>query len=387
MDRQQKGILTLIRSAVTGQPLTLPQNFDLEAAMPLIKTHNIAPLVCQGALSCGLPPSGALLAGYGKSLRQSEGQLLALNQLTAAFEKAHIHYMPLKGTNTKALYPKPELRVMGDADILIRMEQYDQIKPILEDLGYEFLIESNHELIWNSPCLHLELHKRLIPSYNTDYAAYFGDGWRLARKGPGSRYSLSAEDDFIYQFTHFAKHYREGGIGCRHVTDLWVYLLHFTDMDTAYLEKELEKLQLLEFYGNIRRLIEAWFADGPEDERTSFISDFIFRSGNWGMEKDHVVSAELRHVKAGGSIAAGRARSVMAALFPSLETLRQPYPVLKKAPWLLPLIWPVRWVTTLLFRGDAIRARQKKWATASPAEIRTYQDALNYVGLDFRFEK
>ena len=33
---------------------------------------------------------------------------------------------------SKKLYPKPELRVMGDADILIREEQYDKIKPVMD---------------------------------------------------------------------------------------------------------------------------------------------------------------------------------------------------------------------------------------------------------------
>ena len=45
--------------------------------------------------------------------------------------------MPLKGCNMKALYPSPELRVMGDADILIRVEQYDRIRPIIQSLGFE----------------------------------------------------------------------------------------------------------------------------------------------------------------------------------------------------------------------------------------------------------
>ena len=30
MDHQQKGLLTLIRSAITSEPLPLPEGFDLE---------------------------------------------------------------------------------------------------------------------------------------------------------------------------------------------------------------------------------------------------------------------------------------------------------------------------------------------------------------------
>lgn len=387
MDRQQEGVLTLIRSAVTGQALALPEDFDLDSSLPLLKRHQLTALACAGALNCGLVPGAQLFEGYGKSLKKSEDQLRILKKLFAAFDENGIAYLPLKGSNMKALYPRPELRVMGDADILIRLEQYAQIVPILESLGFEFQVESDHELIWHAKSLHLELHKRLIPSYNEDYYAYFGDGWRLAKKQAGCRYALSPEDDLIYQFTHFAKHYRDGGIGCRHVTDLWVYKRHFPNLDTAYIRRELDKLQLLAFYDNICRLVGVWFEGAPADQMTDFISEFIFESGSWGKARDHTISAEVRNTQAAGSVFAGWLRSVRLVLFPSLENLSVKYPILKKAPWLLPVFWVVRWFNTLLFRQDAIRARQKKWQIATPAEIETYQQALHYVGLDFRFKK
>ena len=104
---------------------------------------------------------------------------------------------------------------------------------------------------------------------------------------------------------------------------------------------------------------------------TDFISEFIFESGSWGKARDHTLSAEVRNTQAAGSVFAGWLRSVQLVLFPSLENLSVKYPILKKAPWLLPVFWVVRWFNTLLFRQDAIRARQKKWQIATPAEIET----------------
>ena len=65
----------------------------------------------------------------------------------AAFEKNGIAHMPLKGILMKQLYPRPDMRIMGDADILIRVEQYEKIKPLLEELGFAEKLESDHELI------------------------------------------------------------------------------------------------------------------------------------------------------------------------------------------------------------------------------------------------
>ena len=54
-------------------------------------------------------------------------------------------------------------------DILIRPEQYDRIVPILEQLNFREKNETDHELVWIHDDLYLELHKRLIPSYNKDF--------------------------------------------------------------------------------------------------------------------------------------------------------------------------------------------------------------------------
>ena len=137
--------------------------------------------------------------------------------------------MLLKGTLLKEMYPKKELRAMGDADILIKTEQYDKIKPIMQGLGFEERTESDHELIWRKPQLLLELHKKLIPSYNKDYYAYFGDGWQLGKPNSNfpHRFEMSDEDQMIYLFTHFAKHYRDAGIGIRPLPETTIKNSHF----------------------------------------------------------------------------------------------------------------------------------------------------------------
>ena len=58
------------------------------------------------------------------------------------------------------------MRTMGDADILIKTEQYERIVPIMNRLGYLPGVESNHECVWDKKnMLHVELHKMLIQSY------------------------------------------------------------------------------------------------------------------------------------------------------------------------------------------------------------------------------
>ena len=386
MNTIEKGITTLIRSAITGERYPLPEDFVLGDTLTEVNRHSVATLVYAGAVNCGLdknsPAMQKLFQTYVKSMMISEGQMRQIQRLFAAFDEAGIDYMPLKGCKLKSLYPKPELRAMGDADVLIRMEQYDKIKPIMEELGFAEGVESDHELVWRKKDLFLELHKRLIPSYNGDFYAYFGDGWLLAKPEFGTRYAMPAEDEFIYLFTHFAKHYRDGGIGCRHVLDLWVYLQNHPEMDSDRLQAELDKLKLGEFYGNLCRLMEVWFGDGVSDEKMDYMTGFIFASGNWGSAEVHLLSQTVKHTK--NTRMDGRTQYFWSHLFPTAAGLSQSYPILKKHPWVLPGVWAVR-ICRKVFDPKAIARTEANLKALDQAKVDERQSLLNYVGLDSNF--
>lgn len=390
MDIVQQGIITLVRSGLTGKALPLPEGFDLETAYPEILRHGILTLAHDGAILCGvdktLPVMQKLFQGYLKALVQSEKQMNMLKRICGALDEAGVDYMLLKGSNLKGLYLKPEHRLMGDVDVLIRTEQYGKIKPLMLALGMEEQVESDHELIWHNRDLHLELHKRLIPSYNKDYYRYFGDGWQLAKIQNGSRYSMTPEDEYIYLFTHFAKHYRDGGIGCRHLVDLWVYRQTYV-LDEAYITAELEKLQLSVFEQNIRDVLAVWFADIAETEKTVFITDVIFQSGSWGSKEAHAASLGTKNAAISGSIRRGRIMRTAQVIFPRAKALHHRYPVLKKHPILLPVFWSVRWVSVLLFRREKLRKQYEELQMTNTDAVQTYQQALQYVGLDFHFKE
>lgn len=389
MNTIQKGIITLIKSAITGEKLPLPEGFHIDEAKAWIGKHSLQAICYQGAYLCGIPSDEPgmkdLFQAYYKSLIFSERQMAEVNRVLSAFAENGIDHMPLKGVNMKPLYPKPELRSMGDADILIRVKQYDLIVPVMEKLGFVDTEETDHELVWKSPALYLELHKRIIPSYNWDFYEYYGDGWDLAMVQEGTRYRMSPEDEWIFLFTHFAKHYRDGGIGCRHVTDLWVWLRTHPDMDTAYIERALIKLRLAEFYENMMHLIRMWFSDGPSDEKSEVITDFVFSSGNWGAMESRAISQGLRNVKITRGVWTAKVKYVLNILFPGVEMLRHKYKILQKMPWMLPAVWIVRPFYKLIAEKKSVIQHQQNIKTMSSGNIESRKEALLYVGLDYHF--
>ncbi len=390
MDTMQWGVVTLLKSAITQQRCALPAEFDLDAACTAVQRHHMAPLLYEGAVVCGISPQLPVMRqmfhSVCKALLISEGQMRQIHRICAAFDANSIDYMPLKGSNMKALYPRAELRTMGDADVLIRMEQYDRVVPIMEELGFCAGVESDHELHWHHKELFLELHKRLIPSYNKDFYAYFGEGWKLASQQTGTRYAMTIEDEMVYLFTHFAKHYRDGGIGCRHLVDLWVFLRAHPELDEETVKERLDLLQLRTFYENIRQVMGVWFEGEPSDEKTDYITEFIFSSGSWGRKETHVMSDAVRN-SGGSSGRHARMSYLWRLLFPGAKTLQYKYTILKKAPWMLPLVWVYRLFYKLLSRKErrTIKDQKRNLQMRSAENIQSRQQALEYVGLGYHF--
>lgn len=391
MNVQQQGILTLIRCGLTGETLSLPDGFDQGEAYKVLRQHQVLGLAYIGALNCGIsrqqPVMDMLFRNYCQYLQYSERQSGLIRTVCGAFDEAGVDYMPLKGCNLKNLYPAPELRAMGDVDILIKMKQYGTIKVALKMLGFSEIYESDHELIWEKGALVLELHKRVIPSYNKDYYHYFGDGWRLAKESRGTCYHMNREDEFIYLFTHFSKHYRDGGIGLRHLADLWVFLRAYPELDMEYIRKELQKLKLFAFFENVKRTIDAWLCDAQWDEVSSCVMHRIYTSGAYGTDQGHSLSAVVRQKAEAGNGNTSRLSRACRQLFPSLGRMKAKHPVLNRLPILLPVFWSVRFIRVLLFRQKAIAVFVQDIKVTGEQAVDAYQQELDFVGLHFDFKE
>ena len=386
------GVISLVKSALTGKKEQLSEDFDFRKAYGLAKSHRVIPLLYYGILNSGIKLEEELGNKYFLSTCESiavgEKQKFWVSKLSEEFEKSGIDFMPLKGSVIRSLYPKQEMRSMGDADILIHTEQYDKIVTILKENNFSFVKENLNELSWIKPPFYLELHRYLVSPSHKDYFKILGDGWEYARPAEGFKYKfeMSDEDFFVYLFAHFTKHYRSSGIGIKHITDIWVYLKAKPELDMNYIRNKLETLKMLTFYDNVIKTVDVWFGNSEFDDITYLITEKIFSSGAFGTKDSYIKSGALKELKSGESRNI-RSRRIFNAVFLPYKNMSVLFPVLKKAPVLLPFMWVYRIIYTIFCKNGTLTKHFNEIKEISPEQLSEYEKELNAVGLDYDFEE
>ncbi len=377
--------IALLRAALTDRvPDVRLSDTDLDALLALAEKQQLLPLLYDGALhlpafsvSSSAGTVGAYVASY---IAHSAEQVEVATRLTEAFSRAGLDCMPLKGICLKSLYPFPEWRVMGDIDLCIRREDYGRIAPLMRSMGCVEGTESDHEYHWLTPSgLHIELHKALVPTYDRDLYAYFGDGWDKALPTATPHIlALSPEDAYLYAVAHLAKHYRDGGAGAKYVLDLW--LMAREPLRAQTVADGLRALGLSEFHAHMRHLSAVWLDGAEPDALTDRLTERFFSDGVYGDPTRATVALAARESERAG---AAKRRRVRALLFPSYETLSRRYAKEGVAPsrLRLPLWWGMRWLSLLTVRRGQGRKRLQALAAVSDDALAAYWSDMEAVGL------
>ena len=103
----QKGIITLMKCAITGKGEPLPAGFSLEEAEEFAQKQHILTLVYYGAVVCGIdkkdPVMQRMFLKYLQLMLRSERQMGEVARIFQAFDENEIDYLPLKGVNVSSI--------------------------------------------------------------------------------------------------------------------------------------------------------------------------------------------------------------------------------------------------------------------------------------------
>lgn len=361
MTRTDDYIISLVRALMQEQPVPpIPEGLSLQELFDFSKSHCMEALVFRG-LSTLLPHSGDAVwmqweNRVNQLLAQSIVQLQERDDLIEILTRKGIDVLPVKGCWLKELYPDLGDRQMADLDMLIHPADAAAAEDIILQMGYrKEEVLSHHTMYLKLPYMVLELHTSLLPDID-EHGGYYEDIWEKALPAEGNPrlFRLSPEDEYLYYLVHLSKHLADGGSGIRTILDNTVYSRCLPNLDRAYLERELKTLGLWELAQQIQKLSRCWFETGQtvsEDLRS--LAQAICTAGTYGsmemrtqQRMDHL--REKYHNPITLLWAYGIPR-----LFRPLSEMKRHYPVLAKAPFLLPVFWIVRILSMMLLNQHA----------------------------------
>ena len=354
MANELQFLTKLISSILYKKPLPkIPEGFEWKQFLGLVNKNSFTSFIYDEIQKVeGFPTQ---LFQPMKEQRQTEVWLCMMQkhyaeQLLNRFEAEGIRALPLKGLILRELFPHPHMRVMSDMDILIGIEKLQQSRQIMKELGFAvYRYDEHHDIYNRDQLISVELHKLLIVGEMEDY---FQIGFERAKIKEGTNYiyELSKEDFYIHMIGHMAYHFANGGIGIRLVLDVRVYMDHYKEsLDWDYIETELQTAGLHTFAKQVEKLADVWFLGETSNELIDELGEYIANSGYLGVEEHRDILEVVKQTGDGSGKKAKR-RAVVEAIFPDYKTMTFLYPILKKVPILLPVMWLVRMVKVLCKR-------------------------------------
>lgn len=303
-------------------------------------------------------------------LRETAQQAF-LKTLREKFDAAGIDFMLLKGTHVKALYPAAEMRFMVDMDVLVREADVERAQEILLGCGLSLHLDNGKDIIYmRKPFLTVELHRALFQKEDALYS-HFLDVWECAVPLGAHEYKMSDEALYVYTLAHLAEHYTTAGSCFRPVMDLYL-LEQKTTLDFSALDVRFREMGLEAFAKNVRALYGAMFDGAPKNDTLLLMENYI------------LLGPPVQHADAAAAAARthkSKARRLFSASFPGLSHMRLKYPLLKKAPFLLPVFWFIRLVQYAFTKDKSIARKRTSLLNADEKSAAVMEKIFKTSGL------
>ena len=338
-----RNVIYLAACAVNGQ---IPDrervlDMDLPSVHAAASRHLLGAAVSIALQSAGFRDESSQEA-IGSAIRKTTFFDQAWSEISDRLEKAGIWYMPLKGAVLKDYYPRYGMREFADHDILFDADRAEDVRIIMEDLGYttEYFATSNHDVYHKAPVLNFEMHRSLFgSSHEEKIYNYFKDieNRLITEIGGTYRRSFTSEDFYIYMIAHEYKHYSNSGTGLRSLLDTYVYLTG-QELDKDYISTEIQKLGIADFEEQNRSLAIHLFAGQALTDEGLEMLDYIIHSGTYGTTAHRVQNTMKRNNWGRFRYALERFRVPVSPRNPKFARFAGAYPFFYKHKVLLPAL-------------------------------------------------
>lgn len=280
------------------------------------------------------------------------------NKILSCLSREMIWYMPLKGVVIKEYYPKFGMREMVDNDVLCDPNHMEDVKVIMEDLGFHCdLFGVDNQDVYSKDILCFECHNSLFQTDKySDFSEYYKDikTRLICDQNNPYEYRFKTEDLYIYLTAHEYKHYSRGGTGLRSLLDTYLFMKrHKEQMDWCYVNGELEKLKLTEFEKMNRQLSEKAFSGiSLNDEEKQQLMYYV-NSGAHGTG-ENMVNNRISNALSEDDSKASKQRYLSNRVFLCGEELKSKHPFVYQHKVLFPFFYVYRIFSALFTRPKKV---------------------------------
>ena len=379
---------SVIRSQLdqTNAP-ELPEGISLEEIVDIAKRNSIEYLLLGGVVKASNIPEESkeyLRKLVVSSLMRTGVQLEQVRKIEDCFEAKGIKNQPMKGAKLKFMYPSPQLREMGDVDILVDEKEMQKAAELMKELGYTLQVSvKHHDVYVKPPFMVVEVHRSMYDkTVDSGQYRYFSSFSR-AKLVEGKKYSydFGLEDFYVYLIAHMAKHFYSMGCGIRNLVDVYVYLNRNKEkMDWEYTKEQLEICGIAKFAEHMEEMADIWMNDKECSEFYENLFQYMLDCGIYGKDENGIWNkfAEERFGK--GKVSNSKLKQWY--YFPPISYMAEYYPWLESYPFLLPVAWIIRG-----YRGIFLKKgvhKREMLQNIGEDKIRIYQDLYHNMALKFR---
>jgi len=364
----------------------VPEGLDYKQLYNLCAMHSMSVIMYKAleAVKDQLPPRffGVLQNSAHRHVVWDVQSEYDINTVLTAFEENGIKHMPLKGYHLKQFYPSTDMRYASDCDILIDVKQLKKIRALIKELGLVTKrYDEHHDIVYYPDTKTVfELHKTVFVG---NLEQYFGGGFERAhvREGRQYFYEMTPEVFYVSILGHSAYHFAEAaGVGIRHLTDIYLYRKS-VELDESIVQAEVERCGLTKFKEEFEKLTAFFFDDAEADELTLKLAAHVLESSLLSNTSKQSASEIAAHSKYVENDERAKTLTLWRMIFPPVSNMKFSYPILKKAIWLLPLFYVIRWFHVLFARPERIK-RLKSVSNVEECDLKHMKEMRSGLGIN-----
>lgn len=361
MTKSQQVLLALLKKSLFNIDISLPSEVNWQEVYDEAVSQSVVPIAYDGTAGVTDMPREVAKKFKDYSLAvflQNDSVLQGQRDVAELLQQNGIAYAILKGASVARYYSKPELRTLGDVDLLVSKADFEDTKKLLVSNGYTLTREEKNHFHCNFKKqdvifeLHFEMSDFPPTKLGSDLKTQLANATKCTKEAKCFSQEFCSLDT-LYQavslLLHTERHLIADGIGIRQLLDFGMFCYanpEFLDDEchTAFLKKYgLYKLAEIS-----KELFEKYFLDKQiESPSADLLFEVALKKGNFGTKREREETysnfdLEKQH------------KSALVNYFLYFKKrAKYTWPLAKKVPWLrnLGFIYlPIRHVFRVIFR-------------------------------------